>query len=245
MLMHEVIQYDMREIGAAIHATLKQVQSGRPMEAWQPANLATFFPMFYQYVLEQHNHKVLDVFPWMSTRVVLPRDLTADNDALMAALDQCMVLAKSMKASGSVEQDAIQLRSFMVAFQDMRALMLDQIAIEEEVGVPMLRKHFTRDEYKPIEKMLCSKMTRQKVARFLNPMTKEEKKEFLTNIVHIPGWAQNMFILPGCKTFSQQWLRLLAELKAGQRQQRDAASEPAPPAVKRRFSFFRSQTPCC
>ena len=120
--------------------------------------MTTFKSFWTKYLSEVHHHHEVEeeiFFPYMEKVVKMPPKLTSDHLELFVLMED---LDKQIKALGTSSKDnAIQsLVDVVVDFTAFKRKMNAHLAEEEEVGLPMLRFHFSEKTIKPaIDKLLA------------------------------------------------------------------------------------------
>jgi hypothetical protein len=108
------------------------------------------------------------------------------------------------------------LRETQTAFTTMREHMVEHLAEEEAIGLPMLRHHFSESEVKPIIEQIVKRLTPRDVAWFLRQFeTEEEKRHMLLHELFVPSFVVSFIMMPAVRKFHSEWVIPFQTLIAG------------------------------
>jgi hypothetical protein len=130
-------------------------------------------------------------------------------------LDRVTVNEQIARLSGGGNKlDA--LRDAQTAFTTMRENMVEHLAEEEAIGLPMLRHHFSEAEVKPIIDQIVKTLTPRDVAWLLRQFeTEEEKRHMLIHELFVPGFVASFIMMPAVRKFHAEWVIPFQTLIAG------------------------------
>lgn len=144
---------------------------------------------------------------------------------LVALLDKCgRGIAAVQPGVGHAAAEG--LRSLLADFVTFQDSMSAHLLEEEEVGLPLLRHHFTAKEFKVVEEQIVAHATPADVAWVLRPMASDAaRRAWMTDVVKIPTPVQALIIMPAYRRYNRNIVMPMAALRAG-----DTAAPPAPDA---------------
>jgi hypothetical protein len=143
----------------------------------QVNTLSADWARFKTIVHFHHEHEETLVFPFMAKRIVVPPKLGAGGppgartqhragtpppgshsrsrraaQELVALLDACGAGIAAVQPTDAGAPAEAGLRSLLASFVAFETSMRAHLLEEEEVGLPLLRHHFSSKEFTPVEK---------------------------------------------------------------------------------------------
>ncbi len=115
-------------------------------------------------------------------------------------------------------------RQRRVAFAAFHERMLLQPRAEDEVGLALLRHHFTHAEYAPVGRQLLQRAPTDEVAWLLRPMGggDDARRDWLTRVAGVPALTQDVLLLPAARRYRRNVVWPMTALRRG-------ATEAPPP----------------
>lgn len=215
VMAHNTIRKDMKDFEQALATVVQGMKQGAALEDWQASHIAKYFAVMYGFIHHHHEIEEEIVFPCMKKKCELGERLSSDHKTLIELLDRCKDIVSGLKASQKTGSELKAVESLQAAFAVMQPRMCEHFKEEEEMGLPLLRMHFTAKEFVPIENRIKKGLKPSDLAHVLNPISsKEGKKEAMTHL-GVPSLIQSLIMLPACKTYEKQVQRLVKELQQG------------------------------
>eukprot|EP00197_Chlamydomonas_leiostraca_P006044 CAMPEP_0202882206 /NCGR_PEP_ID=MMETSP1391-20130828/37678_1 /ASSEMBLY_ACC=CAM_ASM_000867 /TAXON_ID=1034604 /ORGANISM="Chlamydomonas leiostraca, Strain SAG 11-49" /LENGTH=222 /DNA_ID=CAMNT_0049565027 /DNA_START=40 /DNA_END=705 /DNA_ORIENTATION=- len=166
---HDAIRLDMKMISEALKAVVAQLKGGQALQGWQVDNLKAVWANFVHNTHHHHENEEAIFFPWINERVALPPKMEDDHVTLIQAMDECGAIVDRLAAGQPAEADARAVGELSDKFDAMRASVEAHLKEEEEVALPLVRKHYTYKEFQPVEKKIVAGMTPLDMGWFLLP----------------------------------------------------------------------------
>ena len=96
------------------------------------------------------------------------------------------------------------LATLVTDYAALKECMFAHLLDEEQVGLPLMRHHFTYKDFKHIEKKILEHATTAELAWVLRPMGGDAaKREWMTAVAHIPGPVQSLIIMPATRRYNR------------------------------------------
>ncbi len=83
--------------------------------------------------------------------VVMPAKMSADHPGLMRALDDVTAQLRALKPGQSADTSLAAFTKLCASFEALHSEMREHLQEEEDVALPLLRKHLTHKQWKPVE----------------------------------------------------------------------------------------------
>ena len=179
---------------------------------------------FSGFVHFHHHNEDAYVFPWLAKKAPAEaiKPLSGDHEVrhtwhacsrvrqltrrpsaqtLVKLMEKCntgfATLKKALKGGEA-------LATLVADYAAMKACMLAHLLDEEQVGLPLMRHHFTYNDFKHIEKKILEHATTAELAWVLRPMDNDAaKREWMTTVAHIPGPVQSLVIMPAVRRYNR------------------------------------------
>jgi hypothetical protein len=87
-------------------------------------------------------------------------------------------------------------------YAEMKVLMEEHFAGEEQLGLPIFRSHFALKEYQPLQDAINASLSPSHQASFFHAMSSSTRAEFC-RLHHIPKLVQLLSIMPGVRNFDR------------------------------------------
>jgi len=215
-LIHVAIRVDMENIKTAVGQTLAQLKDSKPLSAWQVRYWQKYFANFYDIVHMHHENEEEIMFPFIATKVQLPPKMSADHQTLTATLVKCRALVQGLREGGALADDTATFQQLKDSFESLMTLMAEHLDEEEEVGLPLLRKHFTMHEFKPTEKKIVARVTPHEVGYVMHAMADDAaRRSWMTDVAGMPGFVQSLIMMPALHKWTREWQPMIESLKTG------------------------------
>jgi hypothetical protein len=122
------------------------------------------------------------------------------------------------------------LRDLVPAFAAFHERMMLHLRAEDDVGLALLRHHFTHKEFQPVLKQLVQRAPPTEVAWLLRPMGggDDARRDWMTRVALIPALTQELVMLPAARRYRRNVVWPMKALCAG------ATEAPSPPQSRRR-----------
>jgi hypothetical protein len=131
-------------------------------------------------------------------------------------LGKCSRGVAAVRAGPAQEAALRDLIAHMATFQEA---MCAHLLEEEQVGLPILRHHFTLKEYKPVEQQIVAHATPADLAWITRPMAGDvARREWMTQVAAIPKPVQALVMMPAIRRYHRNVVVPMAALKAGETQ---------------------------
>ncbi len=141
-------------------------------------------------------------------------------------LDACGAGIAAVQPTGAGASAEAGLRSLLATFVAFESSMCAHLLEEEEVGLPLLRHHFSSMDFTSVEKKIVEHATPADVAWILRPMASDEaRRVWMTDAVKMPRFVQVLLMMPASRKYNRDVVVPMAALRAG-----DTAAPPAPDA---------------
>jgi hypothetical protein len=141
-------------------------------------------------------------------------------------LDACGAGIAAVQPTDAGASAEAGLRSLLASFVAFETSMCAHLLEEEEVGLPLLRHHFSSKEFTPVEKEIVAHATPADVAWILRPMASDAaRRAWMSNAVRMPWFVQVLFMMPALRRYNRDVVVPMAALRVG-----DTAAPPAPDA---------------
>jgi len=159
-----------------------------------------------------HENEEKLVFPFLTTKVAPPPKMSADHVSLATVLE---LLDKAFKALQASVYSQSELEALSASFEAMEKDMCDHLKEEEDVGLPLLRHHFTLKEFKPVEKKIVESAPPSEFGWVARPMGEAKAKLWMTETLKVPGLVQSMLLLPAVRKYAREVTKPFDALLAG------------------------------
>jgi len=140
LIPHEPIRHEL--------ATLRKLCSDWDTTTFTKSKFNTFFKWYntYIYKLVHHHHDTEEkvFFPWLESRMDIPKRYTEDHETLISRLDDIRDLQAKYANSNDMGQFLEELKRQSVELEES---MIEHLNAEEEMVIPALRDHFTEKEH--------------------------------------------------------------------------------------------------
>jgi hypothetical protein len=95
---------------------------------------------------------------------------------------------------------------------------------EEQVPLPLMRAHFSAEEFEPIKQKMLAPLTKYDLAWFLRPFPDDEARlEWMRRVAGYPPAVVALVVLPACHDYERRIMAPMRALIAG------ATEAPPPP----------------
>lgn len=198
-LIHNAFRWVMDAYLTGIQKTVALVEGGASLQEWQVQALADNYERF-NLVLHHHHHFEEDhMFPFITKRVQLPPKLSESHVDLLVRLDEIKDLAcVRLPAAPRTKDGCLQLlKDIEAKFAALKASNEDHFREEEQVGIPMMRKHFTQKEVADgPEKIILKEVTPADMAFLMRAVPDPKERARLMSQLGVPGFIQSLVMQP-------------------------------------------------
>ncbi|CAJ1956723.1 unnamed protein product [Cylindrotheca closterium] len=199
MLAHNSIRKEVEQMIEALEACNK---SGN-VQQWQAACVKRFW--------KSHHSNEDDVMtPYLETRVNYPEKLTSDHTDLVNKLDRVDALVESL---GQKEGD--NLAELIKEMKEYKEIMFPHLKEEEELGLPLSRAYFTKEEIGAQTQKILSRAPKVELGSFIVCQGVDEFRNGFMKRNQIPtiAWYAQF---KGCvAAFDQEFTKPLEAVKTG------------------------------
>lgn len=215
---HEAVRADLADLLSALTAWKNRIEKGQAAAQWEVSNLKEYFSIFEHNVHHHHDSEEKILFPFMETRVKLPPKMSADHKTLLAMMDNCRDQINNFQVTGAANKDLQAVSKLLEDFTAFKVCMEEHLHEEEVEGLPLLRKHFSSKEVEPSEKKILETLTLRDMGWILRPMTEQQRKEWLSEVVKAPGLIQWLLLIPQAEKYQKTVQYRVNEVRTGERQ---------------------------
>lgn len=145
---HAAIRKDMQDVKRMVSAYINQLEAGAPLTPDQTKAGKTFWDVFYHFLHHHHDNEEKVAFPVIAKKAEIPNRMTDDHLYLVASLDKCADLLDKALTSPEMGGSLKLLSEFKPMFEKLENDMLEHLAEEERVMMPILRRVVSPAEYK-------------------------------------------------------------------------------------------------
>ena len=149
----------------------------------------------------------------------------APSQGLLVLTDKCSSGFAAVQAGEGAAAEA-PLRALLADFVTFRDSMCGHLLEEEQVGLPLLRHHFSAKEFKAVEEKIVAHATPADVAWVLRPFPSDDaKRAWMTGVAKMPGFIASLVMFPAIRRYNRDVVVPMAALRAG-----DTVPPPVPDA---------------
>mmetsp|Transcript_4943 Transcript_4943/g.12046 ORF Transcript_4943/g.12046 Transcript_4943/m.12046 type:complete len:286 (-) Transcript_4943:135-992(-) len=125
--------------------------------------------LFYQNLNHHHLNEEELVFPFLKKRCTFPERMSSDHKEILQLLDIIRTHANELKElqSPSVHLQQPLIREICETIGKLLLINQEHFLEEEEVGLVLLRKYFTEEEYGPVVQKIMESETMEDLAYLL------------------------------------------------------------------------------
>lgn len=176
---HNALRADLTALQSMLDLFEAQLKGGIELSPVQRKTATRFLDCFLKF-LHHHHHNEDDIAtPYLATRFQVPEKIGADHKEMEALLEKFEGETRKLLAATNLEVQMRLLPGAKEAFAGFNRLCQEHLKEEEDIALPLMRKHFSHSE---IKKHVVAKITRsmdgESVGVFLRPMTKEQRRAF-------------------------------------------------------------------
>lgn len=138
------------------------------------------------------------------------------SQGLLVLTEKCSSGFAAVQAGTAGEAAEVPLRALLLDFVTFRDSMCEHLLEEEQVGLPMLRHHFSAKEFKAVEEKILAHATPTDLAWILRPFPSDDaKRAWMTSVAKVPGFIAALVILPAIRRYNRDVVVPMAALRAG------------------------------
>jgi hypothetical protein len=185
----------------------------------QVSTLCDAWKHFLSVVEVHHTHEEELIFPWMTTRVTLPPKLAADHQGLLAQVPTIDADLKAVRESG-----LSALAPLAADYAKFKSEVEAHFAEEEQIGLALMRAHFSAADYKTVAKKQREKFTPPVLAWFVWPLPDDAaRRDWLARVMGLSDSDITRVYMPAIKKHQSEVLAPIRALI-------DGAKEASPKA---------------
>ncbi|PSC69312.1 hypothetical protein C2E20_7167 [Micractinium conductrix] len=188
---HNALRSDMAALAEMLSRAQAQLAAGKELSAAQRAAATKYFECFLKFMHHHHHNEEEFVMPFMAARCPVPDKVASDHKELLDLLERLEGEMQALLASeATAAEAAARAEAASATLARFRDLCEEHLREEEQELLPLLRKHFTPKEFKPVVDKILRSMDGYATGAFFHPMQPVQRKAFARQegIPFFIGW---------------------------------------------------------